>query len=76
VSGACEDGGIILGDSDCGGGECSLASGITKLAYGNEGKSAKGREQVSSASIGWEARQVDGGFMGGVHDIMVGQGDS
>ena len=76
MPGSSEDGGIILGDGHCSCCESGLASSITKLAYGDEGQIAKGRKQVSSASIGWEAREMDGGFMGGVHDIIVGHGDS
>ena len=76
LPGTSEDGGIILGDGHCSCCESGLASSITKLAYGDEGQIAKGREKVSSASIGWEAREGDGSFMGGVHDLVVGHGDS
>jgi hypothetical protein len=69
---ALEDSGTCVGNSDICGSEIGDTTGITKLANGDKRQVTKGREQVCRASLGGQAGQRQFGFMGGVHNLVVG----
>ena len=69
---AVEYSGTCFGNSDICGSEMGNTTSITKLADGDKGQVAKGREQVGRASFRGQAGQRHFSFMGGVHDLVVG----